>query len=249
MSSDLLHRRDLLRLGCGGIAAAALGPLLPHEALAYTAEQIKQPARISGEVRYAGKASRPRKVSFSGGDAAYCRRFDIREERLLVGRGGGLKNVVLALQGIKRGKPVPEAIPTLAEWHCTFEPHVLSITAGTKLLLHNRDPVLNTFHATARPSGRTLFNVGMPRKDQKLRRRVKQPGVVQMKCDVHPWEEAWVVAVDNPYHCVTDERGRFALEQVPPGSYTLVLWHEKLGPKQQRVKLGPGAHLKLKLDY
>jgi len=244
-----LKRRDLLRTGLGGLGAALLGPLLPGEARAYSVEPPGRPARISGRVRYAGKAPRPKKVSFSGGDAAYCRKFDIREESLRVGAGEGLQNAVVALETVARGKPIPETSPTLAEWRCTFVPHVLSITAGTKLLLHNRDPVLNTFHAIAQPGGRTLFNVGMPNLNQKLHRRIRKPGLVLMHCDVHPWEEAWIVAVPHPYHTVTDGAGRFVLDQVPPGRYTLVLWHEKLGTRKQTVEVGPGAHLKLEIAY
>jgi hypothetical protein len=249
MTRALPSRRDLLRAGLGGLGAALVGPLLPENARAYSVAPPSRPARISGLVRYSGKAPRPPKVSFSGGDTAYCRKFDIRQERLLVGRGGGLRNVVVALESVSRGKPVPDATPVLAEWRCTFVPHVLSITAGTKLLLHNRDPVLNTFHAIAQPGGRTLFNVGMPNRDQKIQRRIKNPGLVLMHCDVHPWEEAWVVAVGHPYHAVTDNQGSFALDQVPPGRHTLVLWHEKLGVRKQRVEVSAGAHLKLEIGY
>jgi hypothetical protein len=240
-----MDRRTLLQAG----GAALLTPLLPRIALAeYRSEAVKNPARISGVVRFRGKAPRPKKVTFSG-DCAYCRRFNLHEEGLLVGRGGALRNVVVVLEGIGRGKPAPKETPTLAEKRCTFVPHVLSVTAGDKVLLHNQDPVLNTFHAVAQPSGRTLFNVGMPRKDQKLLRRIRRPGLVQVRCDVHPWEEAWIVAVDHPYHVVTDATGGFALGQIGPGRYTVALWHEKLGIRRQKVELGAGAHLKLELSY
>jgi hypothetical protein len=239
-----LGRRELLRVG----GAALLAPVVPRLALAYRPETPRSPATLSGTVRYAGKVGRPPKVTFSG-DCAWCRKFDIRVESLLVGRKGGLRNVVLMLEGIDRGKPVPETQPVLAERLCTFVPHVLSVTAGTKVVLHNQDPVLNTFHAIALPSGRTLFNIGMPNKGQKMKRRIRQRGRVQVRCDVHPWEEAYIVAADHPYHTVSDKDGGFVLAQVPPGSYTLALWHEKLGVRRQRVQLGPGAHLKLEITY
>jgi len=242
----MIDRRTLL----GALGASLLWPpgaAAAKPAPAYTPEQIKSPTRISGVVRYGGKAPRPKKVKFSG-DCAYCRRFDLREEGLLTGAGGALRNVVVMLEKVRRGKPVVES-PTLAELRCTFVPHVLSMTAGGKVRLLNQDPVLNTFHAIAFPSKRTLFNVGLPNKDQHVDRRIADPGVVQMRCDVHPWEEAYVVAVGHPYHCVTDARGAFALDQVPPGRYTLLLWHEKLGARRKPVQVGPGGHLKLELVY
>jgi len=254
----MIHRRTLLRAGVGGIGAALLSPLWPGDAAAergvrdanlpaYATEPVKQPGRILGVVRYAGEAGAPARAKLSG-DCAYCRTFDLRQEQLLVARGGGLRNVVVMLQTIARGKP-PEQPPTLAEYHCTFVPHVLSLTAGNKVLLHNRDPVLNTFHALALPSGRTLFNVGTPRQDQKLYRRIARPGVVQVRCDVHPWEEAYVVAMGHPYHTVTDPRGAFVLDQVPPGRHTLLLWHERLGTLKQTVQLAPGGSARVELSY
>lgn len=246
---DEITRRELLRAGLtAGLGLAALGLPLSAAAAAYTPGAVKRPARISGLVRYRGKARRPKKVKFSG-DCTYCRRFDLREEALLVGQGGALRNVALALKGIRRGKPLPAALPVLAERRCTFEPHVLTVAAGSKIVLHNDDPVLNTFHAIARPSGRTLFNIGTPRKGQKIKRRIKPAGLVEMRCDVHPWEIAYIVSVPHPYHAVSDAGGAFALDQIPPGEYTLALWHEQLGVQQRKVRLGPGQHLKLQLAY
>jgi hypothetical protein len=243
--TTLLHRRTLIQLG----GAALLAPLVPRAALAaYKPETVKNGGRISGVVRYAGKAPRPKKVKLSG-DSAYCRKFDLREEGLLVGKGKALRNVVVLLEGIRSGKPVPSETPSMAEDRCTFVPHVLSVTTRVKVEFVNRDPVLNTFHASTHPGGQTLFNIGTPKKGQKFRRRIAKPGIVEMRCDVHPWELAWIVAVDHPYHCVTDEKGAFALEQIPPGRYTLALWHEKLGTRKRKVELNPGAHLKLELTY
>ncbi len=70
-----------------------------------------------------------------------------------------------------------------------------------------------------------------------------------MRCDVHPWEIAYIVSVPHPYHTVSDAGGAFALDQIPPGEYTLALWHEQLGVQQRKVRLGPGQHVKLELAY
>lgn len=237
-----ISRRDLLQAGCG-VLTASLYVSLPASAAG------KAPARISGSVRFEGqRPGRPPRVKLSG-DCTYCRRFDIRQEDLLVSSAGGLQNVAVFLEGIRPSKVVPSAPPTIAEKRCTFVPHVLTVTAGSKLTLHNQDPVLNTFHAVELSSGRTLFNIGMPNRDQRAHRRIRPTGVIQMRCDVHPWELAYIVSLDHPYHTVTDSSGRFILDHIPPGGYTLALWHETLGTHRQPVKLEPGAHLELKLSY
>lgn len=240
-------RRRLLQCG----PPALLLPLLPAApAAAYTVAEVARPARITGRVRHPKPKTvpAPPPVRYSG-DCAYCRPFKLRREDLLVARDGGLRNVVVALEGVSRGKAPAAAEPTMAEHRCTFVPHVLSVTAGCKLLLHNRDPVLNTFHAVTLEGGRTLFNIGTPLEGQKVRRRIRRPGLIKMLCDVHPWEVAYVAAFAHPYHAVTDAAGRFALEGVPPGSYTLTLWHEKLGQRKERVTLEPGKTLELALSY
>jgi hypothetical protein len=137
----------------------------------------------------------------------------------------------------------------MAELNCTFVPHVLTITTGQKILLHNRDAVLNTFHAIIQPAGRTLFNIGTPNKGQQIKRRIQQSGIIEMRCDVHPWERAFILSVAHPYHTVTDAKGNFALNNIPSGEYTLTFWHEQLGEHRRKIKLTPGANLKIDLPY
>jgi len=62
-----------------------------------------------------------------------------------------------------------------------------------------------------------------------------------LKCDVHDWMNAYIVLLkDQPYHSVTDEDGRFALDGVPAGSYTLRTWHEALGEMTETVTVTDG---------
>jgi hypothetical protein len=217
-------------------------------AAAYLPGEVARPARLSGKVRWAGRAGKPARLVLTG-SCPYCRKQNIFAEDLLQAPGGGLRNVAVFLEGVQRGRPLSGEKPVLAERHCTFVPHVLTLTAGSKLLLHNQDPVLNTFHAIEMRGGRTLFNEGLANLDQKLYRRIPRQGLVKMLCDVHPWEVAYLVAFNHPYHTVSDAEGRFALEQIPAGRYTLGLWHEKLGGRRQTVELGPGAHLKVEIVY
>jgi hypothetical protein len=243
----LLDRRRFLGAGLSaGLGAALLWG--GRARAAYIAAKVTSPGTISGAVRFSGKAAPPAPLSLSG-DCEWCRQFVPRSEELLVSAQGGLRNVAVALEGIASGKEVPEEGAAISEIHCTFVPHVLTITAGAKLLLHNQDPVLNTFHAVSVSSGRTLFNIAMPIKGQKMQRRVREPGLVKMLCDVHPWELAWILSLDHPYHTVTDEKGAFVLEGVPPGRYTLALWHEKLGRRTQPVEVTPSAKVKVAVTY
>jgi hypothetical protein len=58
-----------------------------------------------------------------------------------------------------------------------------------------------------------------------------------LKCDVHPWMGAWVAVMDHPYFFVTGTDGKFSLAQVPPGTYEVEAWHEKLGTQTASVTI------------
>jgi hypothetical protein len=239
-----LDRRQLLQGGCAAVGLWLLG----GSAAAYQPGTVERPARLSGRVRWAGRAGKPARLKLTG-SCPYCLKHELFAEELLQSAGGGLRNVAIFLEGVQRGRALPTASPVLAERRCTFVPHVMTVSAGTRLLLQNDDPVLNTFHAIEVQGGRTLFNEGLANQGQKLYRKVRRPGLIKVLCDVHPWELAYLVAFDHPYHAVSDSEGRFAVEEIPAGRYTLGLWHEKLGGRRQQVELAPGGHLRLDLVY
>jgi hypothetical protein len=60
---------------------------------------------------------------------------------------------------------------------------------------------------------------------------------VPIKCDVHAWMRSYVGAVEHPYFAVTGEDGAFSLPDLPPGTYTIAAWHERLGTRDQQVTL------------
>ena len=63
--------------------------------------------------------------------------------------------------------------------------------------------------------------------------------MVPFKCDVHSWMNAYVGVLDHPYFAVSDKDGKFDLKTLPPGTYTIEAWHEKLGTATQQVTIGP----------
>jgi hypothetical protein len=66
----------------------------------------------------------------------------------------------------------------------------------------------------------------------------KKPEIVRIDCDLHTWMRAWVVVADHPFFVVTGPQGEFVLENVPPGKYTLKVWHETLGTVTRDVTVG-----------
>ena len=163
----------------------------------------------------------------------------VPDQRLVVGPGGALANAVVELVGVTAGKPVPrDQAVVLDNVKCAFVPHVRSATVGQTLEIHNSDPFMHDAHAWL--GTRTLFNVGiLPGRTS--RQPLTDAGLVHINCNVrHTWMHAYVFVGDDPYHAVTGADGRFAIDQVPPGSYTLRVWHELLGSVDRPVTVEPG---------
>ncbi len=73
--------------------------------------------------------------------------------------------------------------------------------------------------------------------------------MITVLCDVHGWMKAFIRVDEHPYHAVTDEQGYFRISGVPPGSYTLELWHEKLGTRQVSVHIERGITSRIEIEY
>ncbi len=73
--------------------------------------------------------------------------------------------------------------------------------------------------------------------------------MVPVTCDVHKWMRTYVGALDYPYYAVTDAAGRFTLPDLPPGSYTLAAWHERLGTREQPVTVGAKESKNVELTF
>src|SRR3954470_2886819 len=120
---------------------------------------------------------------------------------------------------------------------CRYHPHVFGMMVNQPLEIVNSDPTLHNIHAM--PKGNSEFNNGQPIQGMKMSHTFDKPEVmVPFKCDVHGWMNAYVGVMSNPYFAVTEKDGKFELKSLPPGTYTIEAWHEKLGTQTASVTLG-----------
>jgi plastocyanin len=163
----------------------------------------------------------------------------VPDERLVVGENGVLRNVVVTVDGITRGKPLPTTSVVLDNRKCAFVPHVLTACTGQSLHLVNQDPFLHDAHAWL--GDRTLFNLAIPR-GRTVRTQLQDAGLIHINCNVrHTWMHAYLFVADHPYHTVTDAEGRFSITDVPAGTQRLRVWHELLGSAEQAVVVPAGG--------
>ena len=224
-------------------AFSALVLMLPSSVSAQTSTV----AAVVGSVRYDGVPPARATITPHVNKNICGARDPMVREDLLVGSGGGLKNVAILLDGDGLTGRTTK-IAKLDQKNCTFVPHVQTLTAGSTLEIGNDDRVIHNVHAMSK--GRTVFNLAMPRRGVRLRRKLPTPGVVSMMCDSgHTWMSAHVVVVPHDYHAVTDATGRFAIRGVPAGSYKVRAWHEVLGLLEGEVTVGEGQVSRVELTY
>jgi len=161
-------------------------------------------------------------------------------ETYVVGPGGKtLGNVfVYVKDGLGDLKFDPPTTPvTVDQKGCRYHPHVFGIQVGQPLEIVNSDPTLHNIHAVAKNNRE--FNNGQPLQNMKTTHTFTTPEVmVPFKCDVHGWMNAYVGVLPHPFFAVTDPGGTFSLKSLPPGTYTIEAWHEKLGTQTQTVTVG-----------
>jgi hypothetical protein len=164
---------------------------------------------------------------------------DVHGESFVVDNGG-LENVFVYIRdglGNKYIFDTPSEPVKLDQKGCRYVPHVVGLRTTQPLEVSNSDATLHNVHGM--PETNREFNVGQPVAGMKNTVTFTTPEVmVPFKCDVHSWMSAYVGVVSHPYFAVTGSGGKFELRTIPPGTYSIEAWHEKLGRQEQTVTLG-----------
>lgn len=209
----------------------------PLRAWGYEETTVTNGGSITGFVRIHGKIPKlaPLKILKA---KEVCK--NVPNEGLVVGRDRGLRYAVVALEGITKGIAVErEAVHEMDNLECRFVPHVQAASIGQFLVIKNSDPILHTAHAYFH-DGQPHFNIGLF--PGKVRRKpLVSPGVVKVLCEVHPWMIAYIVVTEHPYHAVTDVYGEYEIRDVPPGTYRIKVWHERLGTQEKQLQVKGGT--------
>jgi plastocyanin len=198
---------------------------------AYEGGDVKDGGSISGTVKFKGTAPAPKKLDV-GKDKEVCGKAPKLDQSLIVDNGN-LVNAVVTITDIKKGKKIELKKVQLDQNGCEYHPHVLAFPAGSTIEVLNPDGILHNVHSYSKVN--SPFNQAQPKFKKTLDVKVEKPEAVEVKCDVHGWMHGWLVATENPYFAVTDKSGSFKLDNVPAGSYTVEVWHEKLGKSTQKV--------------
>jgi len=193
---------------------------------------------ITGVVKFEGTAPAAQAITMDSDP--YCEKQPKNTtESIVVGDAAGLQNVfVYVKDGLgDRTFPVPSTVVVLDQKGCRYAPHVLGIQVGQTLEIASSDNTLHNVHAL--PQQNREFNMAHQLAGIKHTHVFSTKEVmVPFKCDVHKWMNAFLGVLDHPFFAVTSGNGQFELKGLPPGTYTVEAWHEKLGTQTQMVTVG-----------
>jgi len=188
-----------------------------------------QVGAIQGVVSFKGIPPKPIETATTF-DKHVCGTGPKRSESLLVSDNRQLQNVVVSLLRIPKGLPatVPGQPLQLDQQECVFMPHILIVPVAAEFDVVNSDRVMHNFHAVGTLNKEININQTKTRR-RRLKFSYEHPETVKVVCDVHSWMKSWIIVAEHPYYTITDQEGRFRLDNVPEGTYRVKAWHEKLG--------------------
>ena len=244
------------RIGVAVAAAFVLAWAVPT--LAYDVIAIQHGGTVEGTISLDGAVPETKGFNLiTFPDPVYCGRISNgRGWRLLrdfvVNQQGGLKDAIVLLEGVESGKSFEMSVPLIEARDCQFAPFMTIVRNGHAVEVINMDPVMHDiqgYETSIEAGNRVLFNTPLVMNHQHHRGDIHAmhnhaPGkslvgplylnkgrrTFYMQCGFHAYMESWAMAVNNPYYTLTDGNGAFTIENIPPGTYQLVVWHPQTGP-------------------
>lgn len=203
---------------------------------------------VSGQVVYRGANPAPPEAITVTRDAEFCGTTWTDQPLQLDRRSGGIRGAIVSIEGIPLpgNTPSPETI-VISNRQCHFAPRIGAIQSTGYLSIRNDDPILHNTHIYQ--GKRTILNVALVPGNRLIKKRLKRPGLLLVKCDKHTFMQAQIAVFDHPYFAVTDATGHFRIPNIPPGTYTVTVWHQVLGTKKLAVVIPLEGAPTLSVEY
>ena len=197
---------------------------------------------ITGTVNFDGKPPVLRPIAMDAEPVCAKKHAGhaVQPEMLVLGNGQTMGNVmVFVSKGIPAGKsyPAPKTPVTVDQEGCMYVPHVMGIMVGQPYRILNTDGILHNIHTL--PKINPAFNRGQPATVKEMSTTFAKPeAIFQVKCDVHPWMNAYIGVFTNPFYSVSGSDGKYTISGLDAGTYEITAWHERLGTQTATVTVG-----------
>ena len=200
------------------------------------APQTAQAAVLSGKVAFEGEVPAPKPINFGAEKQCAMMHGDkmpIIEEVVI----NPNKTVKWATVYVKEGAAASAAPAEALEINqkgCMFLPHVAVARAGQKVIFKNSDTVLHNVRSESKVN--KAFNIAQPIQGMTSTKTFAEPELgIKIRCDVHFWMASFIHVLNHPFYAVTGDDGSFEIKDLPAGTYTVEVWHEKLGTQSTQV--------------
>ncbi|MEI6084578.1 MAG: carboxypeptidase regulatory-like domain-containing protein [Verrucomicrobiota bacterium] len=190
---------------------------------------------ITGVVKGQGKAE----AESAGGGKYDSKKFKFAE-RVDYSQ---LHDFVVYLDGPVGAKPEPPKAPlqVVVQKDAQFSPHILPVVVGTTVEWPNNDEIFHNAFSMSEPKP---FDLGLY-KDKIKKLTFDKPGRIDVFCSIHSTMHCVILVLENPFYAVADARGRYAIANVPAGTYKLKAWHERLPAQTKDIVVPENGDVKL----
>lgn len=192
---------------------------------------------IKGTIKYDGPLPFPKLIHMDADPVCFAvNRGNVHSLALMTGDNNSLGNVFVYVKNglTKADYPPPAQTAVINQAGCNYNPHVIGVMRGQKVKFLNPDGTLHNVHAMCRINPE--FNASMPDFRKEMEVTFSKPEFMfQVRCDVHPWMQAWMTVMSHPFFAVTGQDGKFEIKNIPAGTYEIEAWHEKLESKTATV--------------
>ena len=258
MLKNKLHLTALLflvcvPLACGGGETPAEVASEEAPAAATTqgvAPDLSQAGAVSGKVSFQGEQPQMARIRM-GAEPACEEKHDgpVYSQEVLVNENGTLKNAFVWVKaGLEQYSFDTPTQPVVMEQDgCVYLPHVFGIQSNQDISIRNSDDATHNIHPL--PEQNREFNISQASGQEMARSFARPEVMIPVKCNIHPWMKAYIGVVPHPYFAVTGADGSFELPNLPPGEYTIEVWHEKYGTQEQAITVAPEESQEIEFSF
>jgi plastocyanin len=148
-----------------------------------------------------------------------------------------MSSVVLYLSGFVYHGALAASRVQIRQGDEAFSPRVVAITRGSTVDFPNFDPFFHNVFSLSRGG---TFDLGRYRTGETRSRTFTQAGLVKVYCHIHSHMSASILVLDHPFFSIPAADGAFTITGIPPGDYSLVGWHERVGEHLSTITVVAG---------
>jgi plastocyanin len=204
-----------------------------------SANKATSTATLRGVVKFEGRAPKAKPINMAA-DPSCAKQHPtpVLSQEVVTDAKGGLQNVIVFVaDGLSQQTFEPPSQPVVLDQKgCMYQPHVLAMQANQRMEVVNDDPTSHNIHPV--PANNREWNKSEPPGSKAEETFLREEIAIPVKCNIHPWMRGYVAVFKHPYFAVTGKDGSFELSSLPPGTYTIKAWHEKLGTSTQKITVG-----------